>query len=210
MGSAELATFSCHNRRASSRYLIGFEIIAQPFVPKGRLIVARHFSGGSVGELGPRAVGMPEKPHAAHIRFQPRALRLLTKGRQNLVSPEVQAQLWALLGGIARRNGFKALVVEGTADHCHVLLSLPASIPLAKAVQLLKGASSKWMNAKHTKDFTWQEGYGAFTVSVSQKAMTIAYIESQTEHHKKHSFQEEFIAFLRKHGIEYDPKYVWG
>jgi putative transposase len=97
-------------------------------------------------------------------------------------------------------------VIGGTADHCHVLLSLAATIPLAKAVQLLKGASSKWMNEKHTKGFAWQEGYGAFTVGVSQKPNTIAYIQSQAEHHRTHSFEEEFTAFLRKHGIDYDPK----
>jgi putative transposase len=133
-----------------------------------------------------------------------------TKGRRQLVSSEIQPQLWGFLGGIARKNGFKALVVGGTADHLHVLLSLPATIPLAKAVQLIKGASSRWMNEKHAKDFAWQEGYGAFTVGISQKPHTVAYIQSQAEHHRKRSFEEEFLAFLKKHDIEYDPKHVWG
>src|SRR5258708_22736453 len=91
-----------------------------------------------------------------------------TKVRRELVSAEIQSQLWALIGGIARKNGFKALVVGGTTDHVHVLLSLPATMPLAKAVQLIKGASSHWMNEKHGNDFAWQEGYGAFTVGISQ------------------------------------------
>jgi REP-associated tyrosine transposase len=90
------------------------------------------------------------------------------------------------------------------------LLSLPADLSLAKVMQLIKGASSRWMNETHTSHFAWQEGYGAFTVGISQKADTIAYIESQAEHHRKRSCEEEFIAFLRKHKVEYDPRYVWG
>jgi len=89
-------------------------------------------------------------------------------------------------------------------------LSLPATMPLAKAMQLVKGASSRWMSEKHTHDFAWQEGYGAFTVGIAQRDHTIAYIRSQAEHHRKRSFEEEFIAFLKKHGVEYDPQYVWG
>jgi putative transposase len=133
-----------------------------------------------------------------------------TKERRNLIRPEVQSDLWAFLGGIARRNGFKALMVGGTENHVHVLLSLPAQMPLAKAMQLIKGASSHWLNEKHTKGFAWQQRYGAFTVGISQKNDTIAYIQSQAEHHRKRSFEEEFVAFLKKHHVEYDPRYVWG
>jgi len=133
-----------------------------------------------------------------------------TKERRNLIPPDIQPGLWAFLGGIARKNGFKALVVGGTDNHVHILLSLPASMPLAKAMQLIKGASSHWMNQEQTKDFAWQEGYGAFTVGISQKDDTIAYIRSQAEHHRKRSFEEEFVAFLKKHDVEYDPQYVFG
>jgi REP-associated tyrosine transposase len=133
-----------------------------------------------------------------------------TKLRQNLIPTEIQPELWAFLGGIARQNGFKSLIVGGTENHIHILLSLPATMPLAKAMQLVKGASSHWMNENHTKKFAWQEGYGAFSVGISQKAHTIAYIRSQAEHHRKRSFEEEFIAFLKKHNVEYDPQYIWG
>jgi putative transposase len=133
-----------------------------------------------------------------------------TKNRRNLIPPEIQPDLWAFLGGIARKNGFKALIVGGTENHVHVLLSLPANMPLAKAMQLIKGSSSRWMNGTHTNDFEWQEGYGAFTVGISQQANTIAYIRSQPEHHRKRSFEDEFVAFLKKHNVEYDPRYVWG
>lgn len=101
-------------------------------------------------------------------------------------------------------------MVGGTENHVHILLSLPATMPVAKAVQLVKGASSRWMNEKHAGDFGWQEGYGAFTVGISQRDNTIAYIRSQAEHHRKRSFEEEFLAFLKKHRVEYDPQYVWG
>jgi REP element-mobilizing transposase RayT len=133
-----------------------------------------------------------------------------TKLRRNLIANEHKAQLWSYLGGIARKNGFKAIAIGGTENHIHILLSLPATMPLAKAMQLLKGGSSKWLNENGAGGFAWQEGYGAFTVGISQQTGTIAYINTQEEHHKKRSFEEEFLAFLEKHGIEYDPKYVWG
>jgi putative transposase len=133
-----------------------------------------------------------------------------TKNRRNLIKPEIQSDLWAFVGGIANKNGLKTLIVGGTENHVHVLLSLPATMPLAKAMQLIKGASSHWMNDNHARNFAWQEGYGAFTVGISQKADTIAYIRSQPEHHRKRSFEEEFVAFLKKHNVDYDPRYVWG
>jgi putative transposase len=133
-----------------------------------------------------------------------------TKNRRDLIAEEIQPQVWAFLGGIARKNGFKALIVGGIANHVHVLLSLPAVLPLSKAMQLIKGASSHWMNENHTRDFAWQEGYGAFTVGISQKDQTISYIRRQPKHHRKRSFEEEFVTFLKKHGVEYDPQHVWG
>ena len=99
-----------------------------------------------------------------------------TQGRRRIISAELQPKLWAYLGGIAHKNGFHALAVGGTADHVHVLLSLPASMPVSKAVQLLKGGSSKWIHDSTGHVFSWQEGYGAFTVGISQRAATIAYI----------------------------------
>ena len=131
-----------------------------------------------------------------------------TKDRRDLIPAEVQSDLWAFVGGIARKNGFKALIVGGTRNHLHGLLSLPANITRAKAMQLIKGVSSHWMNENHTKKFAWQEGYGAFTIGILQKADTISYIRSQAEHHRTRSFEEEFVAFLKKHNMEYDPQYV--
>ena len=107
-----------------------------------------------------------------------------TKLRHNLIKPEIQSDLWSFLGGIARKHKCKALMVGGTENHVHILLSLPADRQLAKAMQLVKGASSRWMNETQTRNFAWQEGYGAFTIGDSQKADTIAYIQSQAEHHR--------------------------
>ena len=105
----------------------------------------------------------------------------------------------------------KALEIGGVADHVHILLSLPATMPIAKAMQLIKGGSSKWIheNFPDQRLFAWQEKYGAFSVSVSQLDTIIAYIKNQPEHHRKMTFQQEFEALLKKHQIEYDEKYLW-
>ena len=135
-----------------------------------------------------------------------------TKGRRRLITADLQERLWPFLGGIAREQGFKALAIGGVEDHVHLLLSLPATLPIAKAIQLVKGASSKWVHdtfPKH-RGFAWQEGYGAFSIGVSQVDATTKYIRSQAEHHRKTTFQEEFRMFLKRHGIEYDERYVWG
>jgi REP element-mobilizing transposase RayT len=134
-----------------------------------------------------------------------------TKERRPLITPELRERLWPFLGGIARQNKMKAVEIGGVADHVHLLLSLPATIPVSKAMQLIKGGSSKWIHETFPdqKLFSWQEEYGAFSVSVSQLDKTIAYIRGQPEHHRKLTFQEEFLMLLKKHGIEYDERYLW-
>jgi putative transposase len=116
------------------------------------------------------------------------------------------------MGEIAKENNMKALTVGGVKDHAHVFLSLPATISIAKAIQLIKGGSSTWVSKTFPspKDFNWQEGYGAFTISVASKKNTVAYIKNQIEHHQANTFQEEYLAFLKKHDIEYDDRYIWG
>ena len=124
-----------------------------------------------------------------------------TKDRSAIISPEWEARVWAFMGGIARQNGIKALAVGGIEDHVHVLLSLPGTMPVAKAVQLVKAGSSKMIRATFTKSFEWQEGYGAFSIGISQVKATVAYIRNQRAHHKRVDFREEFRTFLRKHGM---------
>jgi len=134
-----------------------------------------------------------------------------TKERRQLITPELRERLWPFLGGIARQNKMKAIEIGGVEDHVHILLSLPSTMTISKALQLLKGGSSKWVHETFPDQrlFAWQEEYGAFSVSVSQLDRTIEYIKGQPEHHRRMTFQEEFLAFLKKHRIEYDERYLW-
>ena len=93
----------------------------------------------------------------------------------------------------------------------HILLSTPATMPIAKAVQLIKGGSSKWVHDMFPEHrlFGWQEKYAAFSVSVSQLDKIVAYIKTQEKHHRKMTFQEEFVAFLKKHQVDYDDRFLW-
>ena len=135
-----------------------------------------------------------------------------TKGRRKLIPRDVRDRLWPYIGGIARTNDMTARAVGGTDDHIHVLVSLPATMSIAKAAQLLKGGSSKWVHDSFPSmtSFAWQEGYGAFTIGRSGMDATIAYIRNQEEHHRTRTFEEEFTAFLEKYEIEYDTRYVFG
>ena len=128
-----------------------------------------------------------------------------------VLSKEIRERLWAYMGGIARENDMVAKAVGGFEDHAHLLISLPTTVSMAKGVQLIKGGSSKWLHetfpALH--DFAWQEGYGAFGACISNIPETIAYIANQEEHHRHKGFQEEYLAFLKKHDIAYNERYLW-
>ena len=134
-----------------------------------------------------------------------------TKERRPLIPPGLQERLWPYLGGIARQNEMKAIEIGGVADHVHILLSLPSTLSIAKAMQLIKGGSSKWVHESFPEHrlFGWQVKYGAFSVSVSQLDKTVRYIQRQAEHHRKMTFQEEFLALLKKHRVIYDDRYLW-
>ena len=134
-----------------------------------------------------------------------------TKDRAPFIDAELKPELHAYLGGMFREIKGKAYSINGTADHVHLLVSLPPTISLSDAMKMVKANSSRWFSDKWTarKSFGWQIGYGAFSVSKSNVPAVIKYIESQEEHHRKISFKEEFIGFLQKHGIEYDERYIW-
>ena len=134
-----------------------------------------------------------------------------TKGRRLLITEDLQSRLWPYMGGIARDNRMKALTIGGVEDHVHILLSLPSTMAIAKAIQLIKGGSSLWVheNFPEHRNFAWQEGYGAFSLDIALVERTTGYINSQAEHHRKQTFQEEFLAFLKKHNMEYDERYIW-
>jgi REP element-mobilizing transposase RayT len=128
-----------------------------------------------------------------------------TKNREPWLTPDLRERLWPYLGGIAKQNQIKTLAIGGVADHVHILLSLLATLSIAKATQLLKGNSSKWIRDTFPKmrSFAWQEGDGAFSVGISGVDATVNYIRNQTEHHQRRSFRAEFIAMLQKHGFAY-------
>jgi REP element-mobilizing transposase RayT len=132
-----------------------------------------------------------------------------TKNRRKMIPRELQPRLWAYLAGIGKNHEMSVLAAGGTENHVHILFYLPPKLALAKAVLLLKANSSKWMS-EQGKGFSWQEGYGAFSVSSSHLDQVVRYIENQEVHHRKRNFEEEFLALLRKHGVDYDPKYVFG
>jgi putative transposase len=129
-----------------------------------------------------------------------------TKERQPLIPADRKTALFNYLGGIAKSEGFSLLAAGGTSNHVHLLLILPVTNSLANVVQKLKGSSSRWMGPS----FSWQEGYGAFSVSPSQVPVVKKYIRNQEQHHRNRSFEDEFTALLQSCGIEFDTRFVFG
>ena len=134
-----------------------------------------------------------------------------TKERRKLLSKELRVRLFKYMSGIADKSNFKIIKLGGIDDHIHLLFSLSPDMPVAKAVQLIKGRSSKWLRENFTDldIFSWQVGYGAFTVSKSQIDIVQKYIANQEEHHKKMSFEEEFVELLKRNKIDFDYKYLF-
>ena len=133
-----------------------------------------------------------------------------TKGREPSIDDDVRGSLHAYVGGIVRESNGIAIVVNGTADHLHALIKIPPTLAISDVMRLVKTNSSKWMHEeKGRTKFGWQSGYSAFTVSESGVRAVRAYIDQQEEHHRKRTFAEEYIEFLEKNHIPYDPRYVF-
>lgn len=134
-----------------------------------------------------------------------------TKDRAPLITAAVQPRLYEYIGGIARSHECCLVAAGGIADHVHLLVSLSREIAVAQAVRVIKANSCKWIHETFPEhiDFAWQAGYGAFAVSYSQVPTVREYLAGQEEHHKRRTFKEEFIEFLRRHNIEYDERYLW-
>ena len=135
-----------------------------------------------------------------------------TKERRELLrDDDFRKGVWAYMAGVAKNLEGFAICIGGYYDHAHLLVRIPAKVAVSDFVGKVKANTSKHIN--ETRDalrkFHWQDGYGAFTVSPSQQAAVVAYIEKQMEHHRKQNFQDEFLELLRRHEVEYDPKYVW-
>ncbi len=126
-----------------------------------------------------------------------------TASRERAIKPDVQSRLWAYIGGIVRNIGATLYAAGGMEDHAHVFIGLPPMMPVAKAVQAIKANSSRWIRETGgMPGFAWQEGYAAFSVSISHTDATMAYIQNQAEHHKRRGYGEELAAMLRKHHMD--------
>jgi putative transposase len=155
----------------------------------------------SPGRGGTRKMAHTFTQHHMHVVFS-------TKNRRKLIIKETQEPLWKYLTGICHNIDLIPVAIGGVDNHVHMLFHLPPSRALGDAVRLVKTNSSKWMN-EHGKEFAWQEGYGAFAVSASNLKAVVRYIHNQEQHHRKMSFEEEYLELLRRHGIEFDPRFVF-
>jgi putative transposase len=132
-----------------------------------------------------------------------------TLRRRALIKAEFRGDLFAYVGGVVREMQGTALIVNGMADHVHMLVRIRPVHSPAEIARVVKANSSKWVREKWSREFGWQTGYGVFSVSESNVRAVTKYIAEQEEHHKKHSFQEEFLALLKKNHVEYDERYIW-
>jgi REP-associated tyrosine transposase len=135
-----------------------------------------------------------------------------TKGRTEWITEDHRKELYPYMGGIVRELGGRLLAIGGMKDHVHLLVRIPHSMSVSDLVRVLKTNSSRWIHEswRSSAAFSWQEGYGAFSVSGSNMQQTTDYILQQEKHHGKKSFREEFLEFLKENDIQYDEKFLWG
>jgi putative transposase len=131
-----------------------------------------------------------------------------TKERQQLIPPELEAQLFGYVGGIINNNGGRMIIAGGTSNHIHLLVSI-ARIDIGELIGDIKRESSKWMKKNGVLNFYWQRGYGAFSIGQSQVAAVTKYIKDQKEHHRKQTFEDEFRTLCCKYDVEIDERYCW-
>jgi len=134
-----------------------------------------------------------------------------TKNREPFITPEIEPELFAYMGGILKNHESRLMDAGGTADHVHLLISQSKNVALSSLMKDVKKDSSSWIKRKGNafRNFHWQDGYGAFSVGQTEIPELKKYIASQKEHHCKRTFQEELITFLDEYGIAYDERYLW-
>ena len=133
-----------------------------------------------------------------------------TKDRVPSIATAWRERLHAYLGGVVRNVNGVPEAMGGIADHVHLLIGLRATACLADVVRDVKAVSSRWVHEEiGERSFAWQEGYGAFTVSASQRGIVCEYIARQEEHHRKRTFQEEYRELLKRSGVDYDERFIW-
>lgn len=139
-----------------------------------------------------------------HITFS-------TKGRYPFIDKTIETELNAYLGGICKNLESYPVMIGGYIDHVHILCLLSRKIALMKLIEEIKSHSSKWIKTKGDKykKFYWQNGYGGFSVNPKDIDLVADYIKNQEEHHRKKTFKEEYLGFLKKYNIDYDVRYLW-
>jgi REP element-mobilizing transposase RayT len=134
-----------------------------------------------------------------------------TKERQPFITPEIRPRLYKYIGGMIRKQEGVLYEIGGMPDHLHLLFRWRTDVAVADLIRDMKRDSTKWIKKAwpDMRHFYWQEGYGAFSVSFSHKKRVEQYIRGQEEHHRRHTFKAEFLKFLHRYEVEYDPRYVW-
>lgn len=134
-----------------------------------------------------------------------------TKNRRDSIPENISSELHAYLAGACRGQGSEAFRVGGTANHVHIACTLPRTLDVSKLIENIKKSSSIWIKQKDKKCqfFSWQAGYGVFSLGASQLKDVMKYIDNQREHHKKKTFRQEFLDILEKYEVEYDERYLW-
>ena len=131
-----------------------------------------------------------------------------TRDRIPLITPDFRGELYEYIRGIVHRKGASLFEIGGMPDHVHVLVQIDPTKLLSDLVQCVKGGSSRWVKT-HSKSFYWQRGYGAFSVSESNRPVVERYIQNQERHHARHAFKSEFIQLLKRHGVAYEEEHLW-
>ena len=134
-----------------------------------------------------------------------------TKERRPWIKPDVEEELYQYIFGVGRNLGCPIIKINGVEDHIHVLIQLGRTTPISKLISEMKSSSSRWIKTKgdHYKDFSWQGGYGGFSVSRPNLEGAKKYLSLQKEHHKTMTFKEELLAMLKRAQIPYDEQYLW-
>lgn len=133
------------------------------------------------------------------------------KYREAVITNECKSKILSVIGNLINETGCKTLIVNGTEDHVHCLLSLKPTISVSELMKVVKGKSSKFINDHQLTQhkFEWQEGYGVFSYSKSHIDAVYKYIANQEEHHKKQNFKDEYVSFLNKFNVKFDEKYIF-
>jgi REP element-mobilizing transposase RayT len=128
-----------------------------------------------------------------------------------LIKPEIEKELYSYMAAIYREHDSPTIIINGIHDHVHILAWLSRKITVSDLIEEVKRSSSKWIKSKGTgfKNFYWQNGYGVFGVGRSHVSVVKRYIANQKAHHYRRTFKEEYISYLKRYGINYDPRYLW-